>query len=239
MKLNKNIFFKLFLTIFLLFFVVNHFLILFAQEELKESTASVEKQIEEFKEKIATKVAQLQKNQQKKALSGFIIEVTEKTFKIITDYNQEYNVKLDDVISKYYQIKGNRIEEIDKKDIKKNDYIIISGLISDKEINANSIYKDENFFIGKGSVIEVNKDEYYLKVINDEKEEFLLDIETSTKKLMVNIKTFDFEKIGFSKIKEGDVIHFIIKKTSSEKKNRYSAEKIIILPQEFFLLPSN
>jgi hypothetical protein len=44
------------------------------------------------------------------------------------------------------------------------------------------------------------------------------------------------EKSGFSKIKEGDTVHFVVKKTGEEKElNRYSAQKILVIPQEFFI----
>lgn len=52
---------------------------------------------------------------------------------------------------------------------------------------------------------------------------------------MVNIKTLDLERVGFSKVKEGDTVHFVVKKTGEEKNNSYSAIKILIIPQEYFI----
>jgi hypothetical protein len=53
---------------------------------------------------------------------------------------------------------------------------------------------------------------------------------------MLNSKTGEIEKTGFSKIKEADVIHFVVKKSSEEKeKNRYPTSKILIIPQEYFV----
>ena len=36
-------------------------------------------------------------------------------------------------------------------------------------------------------------------------------------------------------IKEGDTIHFVVKKTGTEKNNTYTAVKILIIPQEYFM----
>lgn len=225
---------------FLFFLILSLTLInfLYAQDNTKDSTYSADKKIEEFKEKIATKVAQLQEKENNKAISGFIVSKGNDSLKIITENNDEITVKIDEIITKYYQIKGNKLIEINFSDLEKNDFIIVLGLINNKEINANIVYKDENYLIFNGKIIEVNNQNYYIKVLTEEKEELILDIETNTKRLILNIKNLQLEKIGFSKIKEGDTIHFIIKKSTLEKRNRYSAEKIIIIPQEFFLLPS-
>jgi len=64
---------------------------------------------------------------------------------------------------------------------------------------------------------------------------YTLSIETSTKQQIVNIKTLETERIGFSKIKEGDSIHFVVKVNGDEKNNEYSTEKILIVPQEYFM----
>ncbi|EKE14431.1 MAG: hypothetical protein ACD_12C00509G0001 [uncultured bacterium] len=52
---------------------------------------------------------------------------------------------------------------------------------------------------------------------------------------MINIKTLLKETIGFSKLKEGDTVHFVVKKTGTEKNNEYSAYKILVIPQEYFI----
>ena len=43
------------------------------------------------------------------------------------------------------------------------------------------------------------------------------------------------ERIGFSKIKEGDSVHFVFKISGDEKNNEYSADKILVIPQEYFI----
>ncbi len=39
-----------------------------------------------------------------------------------------------------------------------------------------------------------------------------------------------------SKIKEGDTIHYVLKKTGKEREaNRYSALRVMVIPQEYFI----
>jgi len=103
-------------------------------------------------------------------------------------------------------------------------------------ITANEIYVDEKYLAKVGRVTEIDSVNYTLKLMTPEKENYNLDIESSTKQSILNIKTLDVEKSGFSKIKEGDMIHFVVKKTAYEQKdNSYSAIKILTIPQEFFI----
>lgn len=87
-----------------------------------------------------------------------------------------------------------------------------------------------------GKITEVNKDDYYIKVITSTKDTITLDIENATSMTMMDIKSLEAAKVGFSKLKEGDTIHFTVKRTGDEKEqNRYSAERLLIIPQEYFL----
>ncbi|MEI6533457.1 MAG: hypothetical protein WCO06_06500, partial [Candidatus Roizmanbacteria bacterium] len=62
-----------------------------------------------------------------------------------------------------------------------------------------------------------------------------LDIESKTQQQLLNNKTI-LEKAGFNQLKEGDTIHFVYKVTDSEKKSiRFTAERYLVIPQEYFL----
>jgi len=199
-----------------------------------EVSAVEEQQIKDLKEKIATKVAEINEKNTK-AISGYITNIKDKIINIKND-DGDYEVKTDETITKYFQISGNRKNEIKLQNLKKGNYIIANGLINDKKIDTNFIYVDEAYSVKSGKVSEINSDDYYIKVVTLEKENYILDIESYTKKQMLNIKTLQLETIGFSKVKEGDTIHFVIKKTSEKNENnRFSAQKILIIPQEFFI----
>ncbi|MFA6017285.1 MAG: hypothetical protein WC744_04335 [Patescibacteria group bacterium] len=196
-------------------------------------TVTVDKDIQLLKDKIANKVSEIRK-QNNKAISGFVQSIDGSIMKL--DSSGEVNqVKFDDTLTKAFRVLGTTKKEIKTSDIKKNDYAIASGVVADNVITANVVLIDENFLVDSGKITEINKDSYNIKVLTSDKNTYSLDIETSTKQHMINIKTLLEETIGFSKLKEGDTVHFVVKKTGSEKDNNYSAVKILIIPQEYFI----
>jgi len=219
------------ITFFIIFLGFLISFVILAQE--KVSTSSSEKEVEILKEKIASKVAQLrQENNQ--AVSGKIINLSENQIEIKDNNDKKILIKLDPTLTKYYRIKNNQKKEINFSDLEKNNYVVVSGITTDKGINANLIFVDEKYLVEFGRVIEINKDSYWLKINTITNENIILDIETYTKQLMLNIKDLQLEKTGFSKIKEGDMINFVAKDAKNEN-NHFSAQKIIVIPQEYFL----
>lgn len=191
---------------------------------------SDEKDIKAFKDKIANVI---KKND--KALSGLVTSNDGNIIKLKAGDGTIYEIKLDSQLTKYFKISGASKKEIKVSDISKDDYIIITGVITDKSMTANSIFVDESYIVGSGKITEVDKDNYSIKVINSAKEIYTLDVETYTKQFILNIKTLEIEKMGFSKIKEGDYAHFVVKGGIDIKDNKYSAQKILIIPQEYFI----
>ena len=212
-------------------------------EIFSSPTKSIEdKEIQTLKEKIATKVAEL-REKNSKAISGIVQEINSaKTVIKVKTWREEYfEVKVDPDLTKFYQISGNQKKEVKSVAVKKGSYIIVTGLIKDKSVEANFIYLDELFIVGLGKVTEVNKEDFFISAITTDKENYTLDVESFTKQQMLNIKSLNIENVGFSKIKEGDTIHFVIKKTESnlaitaKELNRFSTQKILIIPQEYFI----
>ncbi len=192
----------------------------------------VDKDIQQLKDKVANKVLEIRR-QNNKAISGFVLSRDGNGMKINSD--EVNQVKFDDTLTKVFKVLGTSKKEIKKDDIEKNDYVIVSGVVSDNTITANIVLIDENFLVDSGKITEINKETYNIKVLTSDKNTYSLDIETGTKQYMVNIKTLLKETIGFSKLKEGDTVHFVVKKTGSEKNNTYSAYKILVIPQEYFI----
>ena len=196
-------------------------------------TVVVDKDIQQLKDKIANKVSEIRKKNNK-AVSGFVLNIDGNTMKLSN--NGEVNqVKFDDTLTKVFRVLGTTKKEIKTNDIAKNDYAIVSGVVANNVITANVVLIDENFLVDSGKITEVSKETYNIKVLVSDKNTYSLDIETSTKQYMLNIKTLLIETIGFSKLKEGDTVHFVVKKTGEEKNNNYSAIKILIIPQEYFI----
>ncbi len=196
-------------------------------------TVVVDKDIQQLKDKIANKVSEIRKKNNK-AISGFVLSNDGNKMRI-NNNGEENQVKFDDTLTKYFKITGAQKKEIKADDIAKNDYAIVSGVVADNIITANVVLIDENFLVDSGKITEINKDNYNIKVLTSDKNTYSLDFETNTKQFMVNIKTLDLERVGFSKVKEGDTVHFVVKKTGEEKNNNYSAIKILIIPQEYFI----
>lgn len=200
------------------------------------TTVTVDKDIQQLKDKIANKVSEIRKKNNK-AISGFVLSNDGNKMRI-NNNGEENQVKFDDTLTKYFKITGAQKKEIKADDIVKNDYAIVSGVVADNIITANVVLIDENFLVDSGKITEINKDNYNVKVLTSDKNTYSLDFETNTKQFMVNIKTLDLERVGFSKVKEGDTVHFVVKKTGNPPaggNNSYSAIKILMIPQEYFI----
>ena len=190
--------------------------------------------VQKLKDKLAAKVAELQKKDQK-AITGLVSDNKSSKVRITAVDNSSYDLKIDDVITKIYDIASGNKKEIKVTDLKKGDYIIVTGPVSDRVVTVNFIYRDDQFLLGSGKITEVNSTNLYIKVLTPEKETVTLDIATSTKKLLADVKAFTEDTVGLSKIKEGDTVRYVVKKTGNEReKNRYTTTKILIIPQEYF-----
>lgn len=219
--------------LYIFIFLIWIFSGVFVYSQTPTITTFDQKSIDAFKEKVASQVAQLQKKNNQ-AIVGKIIEINDSLIKI-ADNKEIFEIKLDETITKYYKITGNSQKEIKKSDLEKNDYIIVSGIINDKDVIANSIFVDQPYLVESGKIIEVDKENYNVKVLSSDKTIYTLSIENTTKQQILNIKTLDIERAGFSKMIIGDVIHFTAKIKGDEKDNTYSLEKTLIIPQEYFM----
>lgn len=196
-------------------------------------TSSQSKEIDKFKEKLASKVAELNRQNQK-VVAGVVESADSKTLRIKSEDDGTYDVKIDQDLTKFYLITVAGKKEQKLSDIKKGIYVVLSGPQIDRDIQANQIYQDDQFIADSGRVITVNTTNSSLELKTSTKNKYTLDIEIVTRQQILNIKTLDIERSGFSKIKEGDTIHFIIKKSAQSKSDRASAHKILIIPQEYF-----
>lgn len=194
-----------------------------------------QKAIENLKEKVANKVQEIIKKNNK-AIVGRVINVSNNLIKIKSINNkEEYEIKIDSTLTKFYKISGVNQKEIKIDDITKDDYLIVSGIINDKIVDANAVFIDQPFLVESGKIIEVDKENYTIKVITSDKTVYTLSFETFTKQYILNIKTLEIEKSGFSKIIVGDRIHFVAEIKGDEKDNNYEATKTLLIPQEYFI----
>lgn len=192
-------------------------------------------EVDKLKEKVAEKVLTMTDNDEK-AASGLVQSITEKQLVLKNMEGDTVEVVLDETLSKYYNVSGTTIKEVKQTDVEKGDYVFAAGPEIGGAINANGVYIDQRYVVTSGKITEVDADEYTVKIITLDKINLLLDVQTRTTQEMLNIKTLTLEKVGFSKLKEGDSIHVVMKANlQNDKQTRYDAEKILIIPNEYFL----
>ncbi len=216
-----------------LFLTLLVFVFIFANSVIGQDSNKELEDIQQFKDKLASKVAELQKKEDK-AQAGFLLEIKSKSLKIETSDKEELLVELDELLTKYYSVSTSTLNEITKEKLEIGDYIIVTGPLNGKVISANNIYLDENFTSGSGIVNDTGQGDFSLSIVTLENETITIDIESSSKRKILNIKTLELEDVGFSKIKSGDVVHFFYKKLNNKEEKRYSATKILVIPQEYF-----
>ena len=189
--------------------------------------------LKKFKENVASKVsADMQKQ---RVTTGMITAISEGSVKIISDDDITFDVKIDETLTSIYQVVGTALKDLKVKDLKKAQYIIVTGLVIDKTVTANVIYIDEKFMVKSGKITALNKSDFTIDVITNEKEQLTLDVGSKTQQLILNIKTLETEKTGFSKVKEGDTIHFIVRKQGLDKtQKKFLAVQFVVVPQEYF-----
>ena len=209
-----------------------------AIDATSSASTAIDKGAKLLIEKLATKVEETRKKDQK-AYVGLITKV-EGNLITISSINgtdeKKYSIKIDDTLTAIFRIVGSTKKELKMSDLKVGNYVIVTGQMLNDTLEANEIYIDEQFLVKTAKVTEINKTDYFLKVITYDKDEYTLDIQSSTRQFMLNTKTKEIENSGFSKLKEGDTVHFVVSKTnpgSGKEKNRYDAVRILIVPQEF------
>ncbi len=202
------------------------------------SSASIDKSAKLLMEKLATTVQETRKKDQK-AYVGLISKKEDSTIMVSTvtgTDEKKYSIKIDDTLTAIFRIVGSTKKDLKKSDLNVGDYVIVTGQMINDTLEANEIYVDEQYLVKTAKITEISKSDYYLKVITYDKDEYTLDIQNATRQLMLNVKTKEIEVSGFSKIKEGDTVHFVVNKTKpglGKEKNRYDAIRILVVPQEF------
>ncbi len=209
-------------------------------ETVQETTPSVsptetlDDEVDKLKEKVAEKVLGL-KEKNDKATAGIIKSIGD-TMVITTSDGRDMKVSLDSTLTSYHEVRGTAIAEIKKENFKKGEYVFVLGPEINGVITGNAIYKDQKYLILSGKITEVDADNFSVNIITLDKTTYTLDVQTNTTQQMLNIKTFVPERIGFSKLKEGDSIHVVVEASlENPKTTRYDAEKLLIIPNEYFI----
>lgn len=186
-----------------------------------------QKQMNDLKDRLATKVAEL-RQLQRKAIFGSVKAVSTSTATIETK-TKDVKIELADEIKIAQMIKGVRTK-LTTDNLDKGDQVAVFG-----EYDATlDLLKAKVIFIQAaplqriaGTITEVNKPDYTVSVKTPDGNTYIVDIETVTK---ISVWTSDkgIAKGGFSKLTVGDSI-LIMGTPVAKKENRVSASRILNL----------
>ncbi len=198
-----------------------------AQDQATPTATGVKaKQIEDLKERLATKVAQLQQLQTK-AIDGIVKSVSLTSATIETSA-KDYKIELSDEIKIFQYLKGKRTG-LSLEDLTKDDRVVIFGnydstldLLKAKVI---LIYTSQPVRIS-GKITEINKEDYVINLTTPEGTKNTLDVETTTKTFVWNGQ--EIVKGGFSKLIVGDEIQ-VLGNPVPKKENQLSTSRILNL----------
>lgn len=210
---------------------MKHLLALFALPLVVAATASgtptPTNKIDDLKERLATKVAELRQTQ-RKAIYGTVKAVSISTFTVETDTRELKIERTDDIIV-FQMVKGKRTK-LTSEDIEKNDIVSVFGeydtgldLLRVKVV----VIQSAPLMRVSGTVSDIDREEFTATVTTSDGQEYVIDIEKTTNALM-----FDREKGlikgGFSKFETGSTVH-VVGTVVAKQENRISAARMIDL----------
>lgn len=175
-----------------------------ADTPVKEAdTAS--KKIEDLKERLATKVAELSQSE-KMAVTGMIKSLSVASLTVETS-TKDYKIELTDDIRVIQYIKSKRTV-LTTDDLAKGDTVVVFGVYDPTldVLKAQSILiQDDQPEVRYGTAVDVNRKEYSITIKTPLNEEYTVDYESFTKTTAwtPDKKT---EKSGFSRLRSGDLL---------------------------------
>jgi hypothetical protein len=188
-----------------------------------------------IKEKIEDKVDEINKSS-KKVVSGILQKIDDDVIELQQDGTTIYKVSIDDTVTKFFTATPKKIVAAEKNDLEKGDLLTVFGPIIEDQISANKVIQQAHYITVQGEITNVDKDNLSIDIVTHEKEEVSLDIETATLQQIMDTKSFEVVKGGFSKYKIGDKIHAVYIKPAKEK-DKATTIRTLIIPQEFFASP--
>lgn len=197
----------------------------FSAHAADATQAANQKQINDLKDRLATKVAEL-RQLQRKAIFGTVKAVSTSTATIETK-TKDVKIELTDDIKIAQIIKGVRTK-LTADNLDKGDQVTVFGEFD----TTLDLLKAKVIFIQAapgeriaGIVTDVTKADYTVSIKTPEGKSYIVDIETVTK---IAVWTADrgIAKGGFSKVTVGDTIH-VAGSLVPKKDNRISASRIL------------
>lgn len=181
-----------------------------------------------LKEKVASKVAQLQKSIQF-AADGNITEIEEEILTFSAD-GEEKTITTDETTR--YLSRSSRLKTTtaDLSDLAVNDNVTILGSeqIGTDLVTAKLIIKTPQVVFFTGVIGKVDSDGGTL-TIKEKDSEYIFDYEVYTDSMLLNSETEKLESGGFSKLEKDQQLQILaVPQKGSE--NRFTALRLVIIP---------
>lgn len=216
------------ITVLILFFllVTNKAYAATATPSATPTTTDIkQKQIDDIKERVATKVAQLRQSE-KRAIFGTVKSTSVSSFTVETSA-KDVKIELTDDILVAQIVKGKRTK-LTTEDLAKGDVVTVFGDY-DRTLDilkAKAIYiQTPPPLLANGTVTDVDKKEFTVTVSTVLGQSYIVDVEKITK-IVAWTKENSIQKAGFSNITVGDSVH-VVGTTDPKKENRISALRIL------------
>lgn len=205
----------------------------FAATEATQTATGKVKQVEDLKERLATKAAQLSQSQ-RSAISGPVKATTITSFTVETK-TKDMKIELTDDIKVFQYLKGKRTT-LTTDDISKGDQVIVFGLYDSTLdiIKANIVFIDSSHETRiSGKITDIDKVNFTITVVGTGNTATVVDVEKTT-------RAYDWitgkgiEKGGFSKLTIG-AICTVTGTPVPKETNRISASRIVqVVSQETY-----
>lgn len=188
----------------------------------------VEQQIDELKDRIASRVAELNLVE-KRGIIGTVTDVsgTQITLNDIKDDTRFVDV---DELTKFTGA-PNDSDSFGISDIQKDSTLAVLGLYNkqSRRILARTVNVVTLPKIIHGSVATIDSDSFILNIATNKNEQLQVEVETTTKTFSYERKSEELTRAGFSKISEGMSI-FAVGFPDKQDENLIIADRIIIFP---------
>lgn len=220
--------------IILLFFIIYPLSFILALNAHAATPSPVEQQIDELKDRIASRVAQL-KLVERRGIIGIVNDLSDTQI-TLTDVKGDTRFVDVDELTKFNGTSNSGSFGI--SDIKKGATLGVLGLYNkqSRRILARSISELSLSKMINGDVATIDADNFVFHIATIRNEQFEISVETKTRTLSYDKESQEFVRSGFSKLKANEKV-FIKGTEDKENKKKISADKIILFPDIVKLSP--
>lgn len=190
--------------------------------------AQINDKIQELKDKLASRVAELNEVSQK-VIVGEIKTLSDEKIILLTN-ESEINVEINDDTVFYELGRDYKRKEIKLEDFEAGDNIIVWGAFnsSANSLTTKNVYRQPNDVTFVGTIKGVDKKNFQISVIDLEKNNYTVDIEVDTKVNQYNASE-GLIKIGFSNLQPGQFVYVLAAPSPSNKRDLVSGKNVSVI----------